>query len=109
MPPYSAPFQSVLTVYVSSNAFFKCSAFYFPIYLTPKSSKMSVNVTGRVFCFHSPGVLGMGAYPCLASRCWRRSCASFPACGSPYIPPLTSMYTQSLSAMARRLYWLIIS
>jgi hypothetical protein len=98
----------VLTVYLSSNAFLKCSTFFLPIYLTPKSSMTSVNVTGRVSCFDRTGVLGMGAYPWLASRCWRRSCASFPACGSPYIPPRTSMYTQSLYAIARRLYWLMI-
>jgi hypothetical protein len=108
VPQYKPPVQSVLTVYISSNVFLKCSACCFPTYLTPKSSTMSVNVIGLVLCFHSPCVVGVGAYPCLASRSFKRSLASFSACGRPYTPPLTSMYTPSLWVSSWRLYCCII-
>ena len=52
---YNFPSQSVFILYLSSIAYFRYKAYYFPEYFTPKSSTTKVNFIGRLLYFHSPG------------------------------------------------------
>ena len=89
IPMCNFNYQSMVTLYLSSSAAFRCKACYFFEYFTPKVSTTKVKLIGQFLCVHSPGVLLEGWYP-YRSRCFNMaSCDIRPDWGSPYMPLVT--------------------